>query len=266
MAYLADTVLPAPDSPLTMMDWFFSSLEGKGSGQLLAVAKLSPSRGSADKGLNLSKRILPSFKDNCEEHCQNSLPSLTGLHRIPSRRKKSSAKGLQMAHTLPTGCQEGRCSQLVMLSRPRWRQHPLNQFSMCVHTHTHILRVYICTFAGILWFCNRPILRHCKNSDFQQQGSSVFELSMPEDTVLNFLFMCMYHKRHAINHQTELALHVYQKWDKTAINYNKRNFGKTKWKVERRYSPSDINASVFIPWKQTAEWGTSNGEGSLSDL
>lgn len=29
MAYLADTVLPAPDSPLTMMDWFFSSLQRK---------------------------------------------------------------------------------------------------------------------------------------------------------------------------------------------------------------------------------------------
>lgn len=26
MAYLADTVFPAPDSPLTMMDWFLSSL------------------------------------------------------------------------------------------------------------------------------------------------------------------------------------------------------------------------------------------------
>lgn len=26
MAYLAETVFPAPDSPLTMMDWFFSSL------------------------------------------------------------------------------------------------------------------------------------------------------------------------------------------------------------------------------------------------
>lgn len=26
MAYLADTVLPAPDSPLTMMDWFSSNL------------------------------------------------------------------------------------------------------------------------------------------------------------------------------------------------------------------------------------------------
>jgi len=26
MAYFADTVLPAPDSPLTMMDWFLSSL------------------------------------------------------------------------------------------------------------------------------------------------------------------------------------------------------------------------------------------------
>lgn len=26
MAYLAETVFPAPDSPLTMMDWFLSSL------------------------------------------------------------------------------------------------------------------------------------------------------------------------------------------------------------------------------------------------
>lgn len=26
MAYFAETVLPAPDSPLTMMDWFLSSL------------------------------------------------------------------------------------------------------------------------------------------------------------------------------------------------------------------------------------------------
>ena len=26
MAYLADTVFPAPDSPLTMIDWFRSSL------------------------------------------------------------------------------------------------------------------------------------------------------------------------------------------------------------------------------------------------
>lgn len=26
MAYLADTVFPAPDSPLTMIDWFLSSL------------------------------------------------------------------------------------------------------------------------------------------------------------------------------------------------------------------------------------------------
>lgn len=29
MAYLADTVFPAPDSPLTMMDWFLSSLGGQ---------------------------------------------------------------------------------------------------------------------------------------------------------------------------------------------------------------------------------------------
>lgn len=28
MAYLADTVFPAPDSPLTMIDWFLSSLTG----------------------------------------------------------------------------------------------------------------------------------------------------------------------------------------------------------------------------------------------
>lgn len=28
MAYLADTVFPAPDSPLTMIDWFLSSLAG----------------------------------------------------------------------------------------------------------------------------------------------------------------------------------------------------------------------------------------------
>lgn len=26
MAYFAETVFPAPDSPLTMIDWFFSSL------------------------------------------------------------------------------------------------------------------------------------------------------------------------------------------------------------------------------------------------
>lgn len=31
MAYLAETVLPAPDSPLTMMDWFFSSLGSQSS-------------------------------------------------------------------------------------------------------------------------------------------------------------------------------------------------------------------------------------------
>lgn len=29
MAYRADTVLPAPDSPLTMMDWFLWFLRGK---------------------------------------------------------------------------------------------------------------------------------------------------------------------------------------------------------------------------------------------
>lgn len=29
MAYLAETVFPAPDSPLTMMDWFLSSLAEK---------------------------------------------------------------------------------------------------------------------------------------------------------------------------------------------------------------------------------------------
>lgn len=29
MAYLAETVFPAPDSPLTMMDWFLSSLTEK---------------------------------------------------------------------------------------------------------------------------------------------------------------------------------------------------------------------------------------------
>lgn len=29
MAYLAETVFPAPDSPLTMMDWFLSSLWGQ---------------------------------------------------------------------------------------------------------------------------------------------------------------------------------------------------------------------------------------------
>ena len=29
IAYLAETVLPAPDSPLTMMDWFLSSLHEK---------------------------------------------------------------------------------------------------------------------------------------------------------------------------------------------------------------------------------------------
>lgn len=28
MAYLAETVFPAPDSPLTMIDWFLSSLNG----------------------------------------------------------------------------------------------------------------------------------------------------------------------------------------------------------------------------------------------
>jgi hypothetical protein len=48
MAYLADTVFPAPDSPLTMMDWFFSSLEGKKlwSGQALTRKALLPSRDS----------------------------------------------------------------------------------------------------------------------------------------------------------------------------------------------------------------------------
>lgn len=30
MAYLAETVFPAPDSPLTMIDWFLSSLMEKG--------------------------------------------------------------------------------------------------------------------------------------------------------------------------------------------------------------------------------------------
>lgn len=34
MAYLAETVLPAPDSPLTMMDWFFSSLVGSQSSKV----------------------------------------------------------------------------------------------------------------------------------------------------------------------------------------------------------------------------------------
>jgi len=29
MAYLAETVFPAPDSPLTMIDWFRSSLQHK---------------------------------------------------------------------------------------------------------------------------------------------------------------------------------------------------------------------------------------------
>lgn len=29
MAYFADTVFPAPDSPLTMMDWFRSSLSSQ---------------------------------------------------------------------------------------------------------------------------------------------------------------------------------------------------------------------------------------------
>lgn len=29
MAYLAETVFPAPDSPLTMIDWFLSSLMGE---------------------------------------------------------------------------------------------------------------------------------------------------------------------------------------------------------------------------------------------
>lgn len=29
MAYFAETVLPAPDSPLTIIDWFFSSLQMK---------------------------------------------------------------------------------------------------------------------------------------------------------------------------------------------------------------------------------------------
>lgn len=29
MAYFAETVLPAPDSPLTIIDWFFSSLQEK---------------------------------------------------------------------------------------------------------------------------------------------------------------------------------------------------------------------------------------------
>ena len=34
MAYLADTVFPAPDSPLTMMDWFRSSLRRNKSREL----------------------------------------------------------------------------------------------------------------------------------------------------------------------------------------------------------------------------------------
>lgn len=29
IAYLADTVLPAPDSPLTIIDWFWLSLKNK---------------------------------------------------------------------------------------------------------------------------------------------------------------------------------------------------------------------------------------------
>ena len=33
MAYLADTVLPAPDSPLTMIDWFCSNLHRKKHGE-----------------------------------------------------------------------------------------------------------------------------------------------------------------------------------------------------------------------------------------
>lgn len=63
-----------------------------------------------------------------------------------------------------------------------------------------------------------------------------------------------------------ILLQVYQKWDETAINCSQRDFSKTKWKGERRYSPSDINASIFIPLKQIAEWVTGNGESSLSDL
>ena len=37
MAYLAETVFPAPDSPLTMMDWFFSSLVGGWGGRVMTV-------------------------------------------------------------------------------------------------------------------------------------------------------------------------------------------------------------------------------------
>lgn len=47
MAYLADTVFPAPDSPLTMMDWFFSSLEGKELWSVTGYGKvLRPARDS----------------------------------------------------------------------------------------------------------------------------------------------------------------------------------------------------------------------------
>lgn len=138
MAYLADTVLPAPDSPLTMMDWFFSSLEGKSSGHLLAVEKLLPSRGSVDKG--------PSPRESClllritmKNIAKTVCPPSEASTRSTNRRRKSLAKGLQIAHTLPKGPQEGRHSQPVMLSLPLWMQHTLKHFSMHIHTvvHTH---------------------------------------------------------------------------------------------------------------------------------
>lgn len=66
MAYLADTVFPAPDSPLTMMDWFFSSLEGKefwsvtGRGKVLLAARDSDG-GEPDKrhlsGINVDNWV-----------------------------------------------------------------------------------------------------------------------------------------------------------------------------------------------------------------
>lgn len=47
-----------------------------------------------------------------------------------------------------------------------------------------------------------------------------------------------------------ILLQISQKLDKTALNCNKKDFNKTKWKAEIRYSTSDKNVSMF-PFKTT---------------
>lgn len=82
MAYLADTVFPAPDSPLTMMDWFLSSLRRQKTNNIRGQNTRNTVVGGAFAKLKVSVtsaigRLMT--KMNCDRIVDSTVDSSIGI-------------------------------------------------------------------------------------------------------------------------------------------------------------------------------------------